>query len=245
MTMQEWFYPASVILAGYLILGIIGFGSALVVVPLLAGQWPLTEVVALTILLDVPASIIHGGLNLKQVRWNELARLLPGMVAGTIAGLWLLGALDKRWPLFLLGLYVVFVGIRALLPKVGNHSQVASAWAHLAGGLIGIIEVMFATAGPIVVAWLQRKLNDVNAVRATVPVVMVLAGSIAIAVLLSTGQLDASTVLPRWLVGMPVAACGVILGNRIAIRIPSVVMKRLLAALLTVSGLSLMRSVWS
>jgi uncharacterized membrane protein YfcA len=104
---------------------------------------------------------------------------------------------------------------------------------------------MFATAGPIVVAWLQRKLNDVNAVRATVPVVMVLAGSIAIAVLWSTGQFKAPAVLPRWLVGMPVAACGVILGNRIAIRIPAVVMKRLLAALLTVSGLSLMRSVWS
>ena len=34
--MQEMLYPAAVVLLGYVVLGITGFGSALVIVPLLA-----------------------------------------------------------------------------------------------------------------------------------------------------------------------------------------------------------------
>jgi hypothetical protein len=34
--MQEWLYPMGVVLLGYNVLGLTGFGSALVVVPLFA-----------------------------------------------------------------------------------------------------------------------------------------------------------------------------------------------------------------
>ena len=78
-----------VVLLGYSVLGLTGFGSALVIVPLLAWRWPLPEVVALTLLMDVPASAFHSGLNWRQVQWTELGKLLPGLVVGTLAGLWL------------------------------------------------------------------------------------------------------------------------------------------------------------
>lgn len=243
MTVQEWVYPLVVVLTGYVVMGITGFGSALVLVPLLARQWPLAEVVSLAILLDIPASMLHGGLNLSQVRWKELLRLLPGLVAGTLLGIWLLGQLDKRWLLLVLGSYVVFVGVKALMPQISLR-PVHTRWVHVAGALVGLVEVMFATAGPVVVAWLQRRLNDVAGLRATVPVVMVLAGSIAVAVLVNTGQIDVHTVIPRWLVALPVAASGVILGNRLASHIHPLLMRRIMAALLAVSGLTLMRHFW-
>lgn len=242
--MIDFAYPMLVFGLGYLVLGITGFGSALVVVPLLATYWPLNEVVALAILLDIPASILHGGLNLKQIKWKELARLVPGMAVGTFAGLWLLGELDKRWPLFILGCYVVFIGLRALLPRTMKVRPHTAAWAHPVGTLVGLIEVMFATAGPAVIAWLQGRLEDVAAVRATVPVVMVLAGAIAVAALWSNGQVDAEALRPRWLLGMPIALISVIMGNRLAAQISPLMMKRLLASLLAVSGLSLMQHMW-
>ena len=62
--MQEWLLPMGVVLWGYTVLGLTGFGSALVIVPLLAWNWPLPEVVALTLLMDVPASAFHSGLML-------------------------------------------------------------------------------------------------------------------------------------------------------------------------------------
>lgn len=244
MSLQEWLYPMAVILLGYVVLGITGFGSSLVMVPLLVRQWPLAETVALAILLDIPASLLHGGLNLRQVRWPELSRLLPGMALGSALGLWLLGGLDKRWLMLALGAYVVLVAVRGLRPR--PQFQPAHAhWAHLAGTLVGLIEVLFATAGPLVVAWLQRRMDEVQALRATVPVVMALAGSVALAVLLSSGVMDSATLLPRWLLGLPLSLFGVVLGNRLAARIPATVMKRLMAALLCVSGLSLMRQFWA
>ena len=42
--MEEWLYPIGVVLLGYTVLGLTGFGSALVVVPLLA---PLTDTLTL------------------------------------------------------------------------------------------------------------------------------------------------------------------------------------------------------
>ena len=243
MQVQEWIYPLAVVLTGYVILGITGFGSALVLVPLLARQWPLAEVVALAILLDIPASMLHGGLNLRQVRWHELLRMLPGLAVGTVLGLWLLGQLDKRWLLLVLGTYVVSVGLKALAPQASSH-PIHARWVYMVGTLVGIVEVMFATAGPVVVAWLHRRLNDVGGLRATVPVVMVLAGSIALAVLAGSAQIDVATVMPRWFVALPVAGAGVMLGNRVAVHIRPLLMKRIIAALLTLSGLTLMRHFW-
>jgi uncharacterized membrane protein YfcA len=244
MEWQSWLYPAAVLLTGYLVLGITGFGSALVTVPLLAWVWPLPEVVFLAILLDVPASMLHGGLNFRQVRWRALVDMLPGMAVGSVAGLWLLGQLDKRWPLFILGLYIAAVGLRALRQTVPAPVARSPLGYHVGSGLVGVVEVMFATAGPVVLALLQGRLREVAEIRATVPVVMVVAGSVAIVVLAASGQVDHTHTLQRWLIGLPIAVLGVILGNQLARRIPAAVMRRSIAALLVISGLSLTRHLW-
>ena len=228
----SYLYPALVLALGYFVLGLTGFGSALVVVPLLAGIWALPDVVAMAILLDIPASMLHGGLNLKQVRWKEMRRLLPGMAIGTMAGLLLLGVLDRRWPLLILGLYVAFVGIRALVPLSKPSARPSALWAHPVGALIGVIEVM------------HRRQIDVAGIRATVPVIMVLAGLIAVVVLWSSGQINADVVAIRWLYGIPVALLGVVLGNRCAAWVSPLLMTRALAVLLTISGLFLMRHLF-
>lgn len=245
MEWQAWLYPAGVVLAAYVVLGITGFGSALVTVPLLAWNWPLPEVVLLAILLDVPASILHGGLNFRQVRWRALCEMLPGVAVGSIAGLWLMGQLDKRWPLFILGLYIAWVGMRALR-RAAHVPAEHSRWAYQAGsGLVGVVEVMFATAGPVVLALLQGRLQEVSHIRATVPVVMVVAGSVAIAVLAGSSQWDPAHTLQRWSVAFPVAALGVLLGNRLARHIPVAALRRSIAVFLLVSGLALTRHIWS
>lgn len=244
MSFQEWIYPACVLLAAYTVLGITGFGPALISVPLLAWIWPLPEVVVLAILLDIPASMLHGGLNLRQVRWRSIVNMLPGMAVGTLAGLWLTGQLDKRWPLLILGIYIVIVGIRALR-QAAPSSASSSPWGYqLGSGLVGIVEVMFATAGPVVLALLQKRLKEIADIRATVPVVMVVAGSIAVAVLFQSGQIAGSQLTQRWLVGLPFACLGVWLGNRVASHIPAALMRRSIAVLLILSGAFLTRHFW-
>lgn len=237
--MQEWLAPIGVVLLGYTVLGLTGFGSALVIVPLLAWRWPLPEVVALTLLMDVPASAFHSGLNWRQVQWRELWRLLPGLVLGTVAGLWLMQHLHARWPLLLLGLYVAAVGLNALRPRLAPVSQPAAFWAGPAGTAIGVVEMLFGTAGPLVVAWLSRRLSDVQQVRASIPMIITVAASTVLVGMAWDGRLSSSLLWQRWWVLIGVALVGVWLGHRVAHRVPVARLRQIICGLLVVSGLVL------
>lgn len=237
--LQEMLYPATVVLLGYVVLGITGFGSALVIVPLLAWRWPLAEVVPLVLLLDVPASLLLGGLNLRDVNFAELRRLLPGMVAGALVGLWLSARLDSHWPLLALGLYVAAVGAQALRGAPPQRRQLAAPWGHAAGGAIGLVEMLFGTAGPLVVAWLTRRLPDVMALRASTPVVITVSACAVLLTMGASGRLSHAELWQRWLVLLAVAAVGVLLGHHAARRVSPQVLRKLICALLVVSGLTL------
>ncbi|NCT95998.1 MAG: sulfite exporter TauE/SafE family protein [Comamonadaceae bacterium] len=243
--MTELVYPAAVVLLGYVVLGITGFGSALIVVPLLAWRWPLPEVVALTLLMDVPASLLHSGLNLRQVDFGELRRLLPGMAAGTLAGLWLSGVLDARWPLLALGLYVATVGINALRPRLAAPRPLAAPWAHGMGFGIGLVEMLFGTAGPLAVAWLSRRLRDVHALRASTPVIIVAGAATVLLGMAWVGRLSSGALWWRWAGLIGLALLGVLMGNRLARHVPAPRLRQLICGLLVISGLMLVRHAWT
>lgn len=243
--MPELLYPMCVVLLGYVVLGITGFGSALIVVPLLAWQWRLPEVVALTLLLDVPAALLLGGLNLRQVDWAELRRLLPGMVVGCLVGIWLSGVLEPRWPLLVLGLYVAAVGVNAVRPRsASSPSSPAASWSHVMGLAIGVVEMLFGTAGPLVVAWLSRRVPDVHVLRASTPVAIVLTASAVLVGMGWSGRLSNDELWIRWAFLIGVAGAGVLAGHCLARRVPAASLRRLVCGLLVVSGLTLVLHAW-
>lgn len=237
--MQEWLLPIAVVLGGYTVLGLTGFGSALVVVPLLAWNWPLPEVVALTLLMDVPASAFHSGLNWRRVQWRELRRLLPGMVVGTLVGLWLMQHMSARWPLLLLGLYVAAAGLNALRPRTIAQATVAMGWAYPVGTAIGLVEMLFGTAGPLVVAWLNRRLSDVQQMRASTPMIITAAAATVLLGMAWEGRLSSGLLWQRWTVLMGVALVGVWLGHRVAHQVPAARLRQIISGLLVISGLML------
>jgi len=234
--MQEWIYPLCVVGAGYTVLGLTGFGSALVIVPLLAWQWPLPEVVALTLLMDVPASMFHSGLNWRQVQWKELIRLLPGLVVGSLLGLWLTHELHSSWPLFVLGVYVAVVGLNALRQPSAVRAPVAPFWAYGVGTAVGVVEMMFGTAGPLVVAWLSRRVPDTKAMRASTPMIITVAASTVLGGLAWDGRLSSPELWSRWLVLVAMAMGGIWLGHRVAQRVPVGRLRQIICGLLVVSG---------
>lgn len=233
--MSELPGPVLIVLAAYTVLGLTGFGSALILVPLLAWQWHLPEVVALVLLLDMPAALMHSGLNWRKVQWAELRRLLPGMVLGTLLGLWLARHLDSRWPLLALGLYVAWVGWRAL--RAGAALPPVPARLGLGYGTgVGIIEVLFGTAGPVVVAWLTRRLPDAQQVRASIPMVMAVAALTVLVGMLAEGRLSQPLLWQRWTMLILPALAGVWLGHRLAHRVPVARLRQIICVLLMVSG---------
>lgn len=233
--MNEWMWAWPSVLAAYLVLGLTGFGSALVIVPLLAWQWPLPEVVTLTLMLDLPASLLHSGLNWRKVQWSELRRLLPGMVLGAVLGLWLTHHLHSRWPLLALGLYVALVGLRALRAGA-TQRPLGPRWGVVYGTGIGMVEMLFGTAGPVVVAWLTRRLPDPQQVRATIPMVLVLAVLTVLTGMAVDGRLSQPVLWQRWIWLILPALAGVWLGHRLAHRVPVAGLRQIICALLVVSG---------
>lgn len=109
LSLADGIYPALVVALAYVVLGLTGFASSLIAVPLLAWRWPLAEVVPLALVMDMLASLLMGGLNLREVRWDEFRALAPGMLLGGLVGLWLAGKVTSAWPLLLLGAYIAGV----------------------------------------------------------------------------------------------------------------------------------------
>ena len=246
MALQTWLYPAAVVLGAYFVLGVTGFGSALVAVPLLSWHWPLLEVVPVVLTMDALGSALHGRLNWKLVQWGEFKSLLPGMLLGVGLGLLLARVLNSQIPLMVLGAYVALVGLNALrqvpaasdptTPVVQHPARVAG---FAVGTLVGVIEVMFGTAGPPVVVWLTQRLDNIQKVRATTPVMLVFASLIALSGLAFEGRVGNTLYWQRLGVLVGLSLLAVWAGHALAHRLPAQRLRQAICGLLVVSGLAL------
>lgn len=232
-------YSLAVVFLGYLVLGVSGFGSALTIVPLLAMQWPLFTVVPLVLLLDLPAGLLLARLNASRIRWRELAWLAPGIVAGAALGAWLARWTAQPWALALLGAYVLAVALRGLF-ALAPAAPASLRWAPAAGGAAGIVESLFGTAGPVLVAWLSRRFRDGHDLRANLPPALAATTGFALAGMGVSGQLAQPLVwgaLPPVLLTALVAT---VAGHRLAARLSPRLASRLIFSLLALAGAAML-----
>lgn len=231
-------YAAGVLLLAYFIRGISGFGSGLVAVPLLALTFPLTLVVPFILLLDFTASLLLGGLNLRRVRWDEAAPLIPFGFIGVVAGTTLLVSLPKAPLLIGLGVFVLVFAVRNLLDIHGER-PVSRWWAvpaSLTGGTVG---ALFGTGGPPYVIYLGHRIRDKSELRATFSGMFFLEGIFRIGSFIAAGLLLQTEIWRAYLMGLPIALLALYAGSHVHAGITDVQMKRVIGALLLLSAVSL------
>ncbi len=236
--MEAGLFQFAVVFVGYFVLGIAGFGSALIIVPLLAWDWPLAMVVPLVLLIDVPAAILHTGLNFRQVMWKELPPLLPSVLVGALAGIVLIRMTHGDGLLLGLGLYVIYIGWRGFR-GASVAVQLRPSMRHLAGFTMGLVETMFGTAGPVVMSWLVQRLPDPFLIRATMPTTIIGLSTIALCMVGVSGGLSDVALWKCLLLLLPFAMAGVWLGHQLAIRIQAAYFKPFVYGFLCLSGLVL------
>ena len=236
--MEANLYQFAVVFVGYFVLGVAGFGSALIIVPLLAWDWPLARVVPLVLLIDVPAAILHTGLNFRQVKWRELPPLIPSVILGALAGIVLIRVTQGDGLLLCLGLYVIYIGWRGL-KDAPVAVQFRPSMRHLAGFVMGIVETMFGTAGPVVMSWLAQRLTDPFSIRATMPMTIIGLSSIALCMVGLAGGLNDLELWNCLMLLLPFAIAGVWLGHQLALRIQAAFLKPFIYSFLCLSGLVL------
>ena len=239
--MLEQIYPLLVVAVGFGVLGITGFGSALISVPLLAWVWPLHQVVPLVLVIDFIACLLLGGMQWQWVQPRELVRFVAWILAGVALGGALSqvpGVLDSGALLIALGGYVVWVGWRGLR---GANAR-TSVWLTRpgVGGLAaGVIEVLWGTSGPVIVSHLMTRFEDARVLKAHISLCLMLISGLACLTMAATGRMSLPEVW-RWLPELTaVALVAMLVGHRWAARAPVATLRRYILMLLVASGLAL------
>lgn len=226
-------------LLAYIILGISGFGSALVTIPLLVHFLPLQTVVPLVVMVDFLATVTTGLRFREHVELAELKFLIPCVIAGILAGVTLLAMLPRHATLVSLGVFITTYGIYRLVAKAPATG--ISRWWGIPTGLIGgLIGGLFGVGGPIYAAYMTARIPDASRMRATLSAVFSFSTGLRMLVYVLSGLMLQSEVWWAFLCLLPAMPIGLAIGHRLHAKLTREQVGRFISVLLVVSGISLL-----
>lgn len=208
---------AAVVLA-YTVYGLTGFGASIVAIPLLAQFLPLRFAVPMMLLFDLVAGLLLGLKNRRNVDKRELLRLVPFLLVGMVAGVYLLARAPERWLLAVLGAFALLYASWNLLKKQ-TTAPVAPGWAVPAGLFGGVFTAMYGTGGPIYASYLARRVTDKDVLRASVAALIFGAGWLRLAMFTASGFYTQQGLLVLAATLLPAAVVGYLIGSRLHARL--------------------------
>lgn len=203
-----------VLTLGGLVRGTLGFGDALVALPLLALLVEPQASVPAIAALSVVAGLGVGLTNLPDVDWRSAGRLLAGAMLGLPLGIWALSVWSPDRVQTALGVLLVLTGLQGLVrpPKVGWAGPHSTPAFGVAAGIFG---GLFGAPGPAFVLWSTSAGRSPARVRATLQAVFV-----PLSLLTAAGHglsgLWTPTAVSLAALGVPAAIIGTLVGNRLA-----------------------------
>ena len=226
-------------LLAYIILGISGFGSALVTIPLLVHFLPLQSVVPLVVMVDFLATVSTGVRFREHVETTELKLLIPAVIVGILSGVTLLATLPKHAALLMLGGFVTAYGVYRLATR--PSTKLVSRWWGIPTGIVGgLIGGLFGVGGPIYATYMAARIPDPAKMRATLSAVFSFSTGLRLTVYLISGLLLQSEVWWAFLLLAPAMPVGLVIGYRLHARLTRAQVGRFISILLVISGLSLL-----
>ena len=238
MTPAELALCALSVLSAYFIRGIVGWGSGLIAISLLALLLPLALVVPAIALTDYLASATQGVGNRREILWRGLVPLLPFMLAGVLLALWLFTHLDPGMLTKGLGVFVIGYALYTLSGLHPGRIERPERAAPL-GGLGALVGTLFGTGGPFYVAYLQLWGPNKAQFRATAATIFLVEGTTRLTGYLASGFFSREALL-LFAGALPLMALGLYGGHRVHTSIGEEGFKRLIGLLLVASGLALL-----
>ncbi len=215
--------------------GLIGFGFALVAVPILG--------LVASPQLVVPAVIIGGTISNFIVlfhvwRWVHLSQIWPLIIAGSVAapfGAYLLDILSADVLRIIIGVAVLLFTITSIqgFRKRIRNEKFAMVPVGLASGLLG---GSIATSGPPVVLFLANQGLEKETFRANLIAYFSVLNVVTLAALSVEGVITAST-MGFALISMPGMAIGALTGVALAGRVREGLFRRIALSVVAAAGL--------
>lgn len=234
----------AIVLAGFLVEGVIGFGSTVIVVSLGSQLLPVEQLLPAFVPLNVLLSCWLLMRGRALVAWRVLARELAAPVLlGLATGMALASvAPTQLLRLVLAGGIVVLAAIelrRAVAaPSTAAARPLPAAVRLLVYGLGGVAHGLFAVGGPLITYALRRTLTDKGAFRATLAVLWLTLNS----TLLVRWTWDGAFTQQGGVLTLVMATAlipGAWLGDRLHHRLPADKFARLVWTVLLAAGLAL------
>jgi uncharacterized membrane protein YfcA len=207
-------------------------------VPVLAHFLPVPFVLAVSVLLDVAASLAVGARFRRDADRSELAWLGTFAVLGSVLGVTLLVGLPRRASLGALGVFCLAYAAWSLV-RNGGMRRVSRAWAPVAGLAGGITGALFGAGGPPYVIYLTRRLADPVRLRATISGMILLSTGLRLLVFTGSGLVRRDQ-LAAFALLAPFALLGLWAGTRVSGHLAPARLVQLVRVLILATGISLL-----
>lgn len=233
-----WGAGACVIGGATFVFGFAGFGIALVAMAFLPFLMsPATAVVLVTLYAVVFAAILLVPLR-REARLGDVATLLAGTLAGIPFGVWALATLSASALSRLIGLVLLLVVLLEALGRLPSRAT-GRGWGLAAGALAGVMGGAVGTPGPPVILYSAMQGWAPRTVKANLQAFFVVNQGIILLGYWWTGLLTPEVGRHALAFAAP-AILGAIAGVRLFDRVDPVRFRRVVFALLFLSGLALL-----
>ena len=229
---------AAAAFAGSIVFGLTGFGAALITIPVAIHVVPLPFALALFALMDLGNAFRIGFENPRNAVRAEWVRLVPMIVVGTALGVTVLVNLPRRWGMLALGVFVLAYALYSVV-RPESRATIGRGWAWIAGLSGGLTSALFGAGGPPYAIYLSQRGLSKAQFRATLGFATLTSISLRVAAFLVTGILLDVGVWIAALAVLPAAWVGLSLARQLFHRISRDALLRAVAAVLVVSGVSL------
>lgn len=224
--------------AAYTVFGMVGFGATLVAAPVLAHVLPVSTLIPAQSLLDLAAASTNGLKLNAHLDKPEFKRLLPPIVIGCALGAYLLLSVPVKTLMLLLGIFVTGYAINGLRPQPARP-PISARWAWWYGLTGGVLSAMFGAGGWVYSIYLSRRIDDIQAIRATQVSVLTATSFIRVSLFAIAGRYFDTGLLLLSLCLAPAMMLGLYIGHHITLGMDKKRFMQVLYAVLLLTGASL------
>ncbi|ABM57950.1 sulfite exporter TauE/SafE family protein [Verminephrobacter eiseniae] len=238
MTWQQLILIFLVVTVAYVVFGMVGFGTALIATPVLAIFIPVSKIVPLLALMDMIAALNNILRDGRKADVDELKRLIPLMMVGSLIGSAIL--LKSRPDILLLGLGIFVVAsslysLSGLSPKKKFQPRAAIPF----GIIGGVFSALFGSGGFIYAIYLSGRIEKNENLRMTQTTLIGISTLTRVILFGLAGIYGDVHLLMLTLILAPAMLCGVLIGRHITIRLTREQFIRLINVVTLFSGLFL------
>ena len=235
---MEFVIVAAIVFFGIVTQSTIGFGVALITMPLLVRVLTPVEAAAFVALFTLPLQILIVRRYRHALNILPFWRVLVGSLIGIPVGIFLLSTMDQQVVLTTLGLFLVAYALYSLLNLRLPHLQ-RPVWGFGFGFASGVLGGAYNTGGPPLVIYGTALKWEPEQFKANMQVMFMVSNTLVILVHLAAGHIDA-VVIENLILALPFVVIGTAVGFWLSKRINEVLFRKVVLVALLVIGIRLL-----